>query len=373
MTASATAAAPRLHYLDALRSFCMLFGILVHTATLDGAEWLSTGSTTISEHFRMATFFVISGFFALMMLDKRGLRGFARHRALSLVLPLASALVLLNPVTLWLVYQVQTGPVGLGDFLRGDFPAPARPLNWHLHLWFLFTLIAYMALCPGLSPLLRTRPLARLLDWLATRPATVFAGLVAALMITGEIAGRALFALLFEPVVGDTPVSWLFRATLQYAPYFILGAAAWTHRPLFEALHRVSWPLVALGLALSVLRPLAGLGGGLGTAFEIVAEETLTVALAMALFSLSRRWLSAPRASVAALNDAVYSIYLLHYLLIYALAVWVFGDLRPHWLQFIVICLATFALAFTLHRLVIRPVPLLYLLFNGKRRLAPGR
>jgi len=102
----------RLHHLDALRSFCMLFGILVHTGTLAPGLAVSQAVFDISENFRMATFFVISGFFGVLLLDRRGARSFLGHRAQGLAIPFLAGVMLLNPVTLWLIYVETTGRRG---------------------------------------------------------------------------------------------------------------------------------------------------------------------------------------------------------------------------------------------------------------------
>ena len=360
----------RLYYLDALRSFCMFFGLFVHAGTLDSGAWPSTTSFFVSEHFRMATFFVISGFFAVMMLGKRGIIGFAQHRALSLVLPLITALVLLNPVTNWLVYCYHTEPVGFWAFLTGDRPAPVRPINWHLHLWFLFSLIAYMVLLPFFDPILKR--LGAPVRWLLKAPKDLQIGIIAVLMLSGEIASRIVYAAVFEPMVAKTPVAWLFRGTLQYMPYFLLGALTFHHRALFEALHRISWPTLLVGIGLTVLHRQLGLSGTLDTMVQVVAEEILTVGVLTSLFALARRLFSKASQTVSNFNDAVYSVYLFHYLAIYMLGLWVTTWPLPFVAQFALVIVLAFALTYALHRLVIRRVPLLHLLFNGKNRLAHG-
>ena len=53
----------RLYHLDALRSIAMLFGLFVHANMLHGGDFIPlVGLTSI--YFRMATFFLISGYLA---------------------------------------------------------------------------------------------------------------------------------------------------------------------------------------------------------------------------------------------------------------------------------------------------------------------
>lgn len=55
----------RLFYVDALRCFCMLFGIFVHSASIDFNRELAlmVFVRDASELFRMSAFFLISGYF----------------------------------------------------------------------------------------------------------------------------------------------------------------------------------------------------------------------------------------------------------------------------------------------------------------------
>src|SRR5512134_2320398 len=91
----------RLHALDAVRGFALLLGIAFH-ATMSFLDspyplWLiadKSPSTTLtvvfftSHMFRMATFFLIAGFFAHLMFHRRGERGFIRDRLRRIGLPL---------------------------------------------------------------------------------------------------------------------------------------------------------------------------------------------------------------------------------------------------------------------------------------------
>jgi len=79
----------RLHALDAVRAFALLSGIALHAtmpflAGLKGWVTTETPSDTLAavwyviHMFRMPVFFLIAGFFARMMLERRGLRGSSR-------------------------------------------------------------------------------------------------------------------------------------------------------------------------------------------------------------------------------------------------------------------------------------------------------
>jgi glucans biosynthesis protein C len=90
--------ADRLHALDAVRAYALLLGVVLHGAAafLGGFPiplWLdepSDGAAVIYyviHMFRMSAFFLIAGFFARMLLERRGVKAFVRDRAKRVALP----------------------------------------------------------------------------------------------------------------------------------------------------------------------------------------------------------------------------------------------------------------------------------------------
>jgi len=104
---------PRRHDLDALRAFAMLLGIALHGAIpyAPGFPWAIQDSQTseaflllfmIIHGFRMPLFFLISGYFTMMMWRQRGLSALLRQRALRILLPCLLGLVTILPLSHWL-------------------------------------------------------------------------------------------------------------------------------------------------------------------------------------------------------------------------------------------------------------------------------
>ena len=91
--------ATRIHGLDALRAVLMLLGVLIHSALnyMPGwfvqdphnqAEWMMIVIDVIHT-FRMPAFFLLSGFFAALLVERRGLFRMFRNRFDRIVRPLA--------------------------------------------------------------------------------------------------------------------------------------------------------------------------------------------------------------------------------------------------------------------------------------------
>ena len=159
--------ADRLHALDAVRAYALLLGVVLHgsAAFLVGFPmpmWLDTPSGGapiiyfVIHMFRMSAFFLIAGFFARVLVERRGVKGFIKDRAKRVALPLVLFLIV---VTVTAAIGVALGglPHGL-DYLRSLAPAPPQPgaapdptaaalsgFNFG-HLWFLYYLLIFYAL-----------------------------------------------------------------------------------------------------------------------------------------------------------------------------------------------------------------------------------
>jgi glucan biosynthesis protein C len=173
--AAPTVAAPavvtpagRLDYLDATRAFALLLGVVFH-ANLSFSPWfmgwavqdVSTGAVVadffvVAHSFRMELFFLLAGFFGQGQLQRQGIGGFLRSRAIRLGVPFAAGWFLLRPLLVsgWIM-----GAASLrGDYdfwagIRAGF-ASLRQLPAGLftgsHLWFLYYLLMVTGLVLGL-------------------------------------------------------------------------------------------------------------------------------------------------------------------------------------------------------------------------------
>ena len=90
----------RINYMDNLRALAMLLGIFFHASIaynpMMANLWLSADTqhsevmqmvAWFTHLFRMPVFFLIAGFFAMMLLEKRGIKGFLVHRFKRIGLP----------------------------------------------------------------------------------------------------------------------------------------------------------------------------------------------------------------------------------------------------------------------------------------------
>lgn len=357
--------------MDNLRSFAMLFGIFVHTTTLGDFGWLEA-IPIMSHHFRMGTFFAISGFFAVMLLLKRGVIGFLRHRMRSLAIPFVAGVVILNPITLWVVYRLKNGPVSLLDLpeilaiaIGSDTQSEViGTIVWHLHLWFLAVLLIYMIATPVMLPLIdkicRLAFLRRLLSRIspAWTPLAIAVGVAVAVVIM-----RAVSKLTLRPL--DAP--WIIEGMLLYWPYFLLGQVLYREPVIWERVHRLD-PLLLLAALFFILLQGWVPEGGMPAKVIYSASLSLNACLSFfALLWLFRRHVDSSRPPLRLLSDATYSIYIFHYLVIYVLGTALIPIMgNGSVMLFIIISAGTFLGGIAIHVGLIARVPVLRLLFNGR-------
>ncbi|MGH9562161.1 MAG: acyltransferase family protein, partial [Terracidiphilus sp.] len=154
----------RFHALDAVRGFALIAGIVLH-ATMsfflalpahDVSSSASLGVLFFVIHtFRMTLFFIIAGFFARLLVERRGIAGFIKNRTTRIAGPMLVAWVLLIPLTTVILIRSalrSLSPQAAAAIWTSFASAPAVLLPHTLktvplmHVWFLYYLcIFYVA------------------------------------------------------------------------------------------------------------------------------------------------------------------------------------------------------------------------------------
>jgi glucans biosynthesis protein C len=367
---------PRIYHLDALRCFCMLFGLLLHGATI-GSNPLFQLVKDTSEHFRMATFFLISGFFTAMVCSRSEVSAFLANRGRLILVPFVAGVVLLNPLTNWLIQLYHGGGEDLVAYFTGGWRLPLPgPTVWHLHLWFLISLFVYATLTPALLEVAGAGPAERAVERLSRLPAG--AQLFALALLVGALVMvlRGVADQLLKPMLPQA-THFLVQATCNYFAYYAVGLLAWRHRLLFDSMHRTFW--VGLGLfgAAYALHPLFAdqLPRGLERLTYWVARAGFIFLIVCALLAIARRLVTKGSPLLSRLTDGVYSFYIFHFLVIYLIANLLKPFIDNVYLTYAIILIAGYPLLFLIHERLIARSALLTLLFNGKlvaRRAQPA-
>ena len=160
----------RYHSLDALRAWMMLLGLVFHVAWLLLPQYFFNARADSQGHtgfqyffgwvhvFRMQAFFVIAGFFANLLVTKRGVLSFVRNRFWRVLLPFVVSMIVLFPLIRWqeirggfMTGRIQSS-LGVWEYTLNHFlELPGKwGGQWPYHFWFLETLCLVYLIAIGL-------------------------------------------------------------------------------------------------------------------------------------------------------------------------------------------------------------------------------
>ncbi len=148
----------RYHSLDALRAWAMSMGIVLHAAWImtpgdSGAPKTDASASQVMDYlagsihmFRMQLFFVLAGFFACLLVRKRGDWKFSWNRTLRIGLPLILFWIVLRPPmqTQFFAAQLQSGALQshetAWELTQKAYAALTPATVFTMHLWFIYYL-----------------------------------------------------------------------------------------------------------------------------------------------------------------------------------------------------------------------------------------
>lgn len=276
----------RYHGLDLLRAVAMLLGLVIHAPLIYFFTDIQTdfGFTEVTpielwmmpiggwiHQWRMPAFFLLAGFFALLVLERRGAGHFARDRFVRVGLAL-------------MIFFVPY------DLLDGRLDGTL------MHLWFLYYLLP---MCLAAALLWRLGAPLWVLAWPARRVWTWSVYLLALAPLSRAGLGPGQFVLLPEQF-GEFD----FGPFAYYTMWFAMGAALYHNRTVLEGLSRrsVILPGMVAGLVTMVLHwnGVPGLGA------------VSSLCWVLAIVGLAHRSLKRRSAIVDWLIELSYPIYVLH-------------------------------------------------------------
>ena len=377
----------RLHYMDNLRALAMLAGVLFHaglaystvlhnywpTADASNSVWVD-GAVWFSHLFRMPLFFVVAGFFAALMVSKRGVAGMLRNRLSRVLLPFIIFWPLLYLAMYWLTMQAVTHvnrPSPLLTLIKQwslNTNAPAAPPSM-MHLWFLVYLMCFCVLVWVVNALempwiglLRQR-----ISSISSTVLLAFLLGIAPILLVPAIASVA------API--PAPESFLpqWWALLIYGFYFVLGYELFRREALIDHLKPLAtWLLVAsiiaYALYLYIMKiqsaaPQNSLLHWLQAVLQAYAGMWMTC---WCLF-VGKQWLDYSNRTLRYVADASYWVYLIHLPVLFVIQ-YALLDVSAGWpVKFVISVLATLSIAFASYQILVRHTPVGRLL-NGQRR-----
>lgn len=357
----------RLYYLDAVRAFCLFFGIFFHASLIyspqldwiinaaERSPWLVLPGAA-SQAFRMVTFFVISGFFSALLLTRRPVGEWLATRVMRILLPMVTTGILLNTSSVWLHKLCHDGRCDFSSgAIAGMAPVELRALLQHM--WFLETLLI-LILLTAVAYQLSTKPriaaMARRFGRFAMggsetvlRP---FLITFAALLLTQGVLAKGQ--------------SETLETVMVFLPYFALGAALALSPQLLARYRRLTPAAVIFGAGFLLLA-MAAYAFDAPSGQRKLAQALSGLCFSRLLIALAYRHLDRPHPFLRRAADLSFSVYLIHQPLIVILGVAFFAvDLSPV-TEFLLISALTLVISWQGAVLIDRSA-VARLLFNGK-------
>jgi glucan biosynthesis protein C len=311
--------AKRLHHLDAARALLLLLGLPFHVATkaifestppaVDFQQSLLIGGWASLTHvFRMFAFFMLAGYFAGMIRERKGTKAWLAERTRRLGLPFAASLLTLGALQFHLqdLLLHKSSPAFLGLPVALD------------HLWFLVVLLGFCVTYAAV-------PMQRLRPGSGVQRAMLLEG-PGALILLASLAlwGLLRYALEQVPPIPNAPSeTLLWQQYVFHAAGFALGVLAW-HGQLGERIFalRSRWIIPGIVVLLVPYVPLdplirPALGKEIypnlaGTLTLRALELPLAYLMSLALFRLLAWAVRGPSKVVTFFVDGALAIYLFH-------------------------------------------------------------
>lgn len=361
----------RLHYMDNLRALAMLTGVVFHAAlaysvlahpfwpTADKGQSLIVDAFAWFVHlFRMPLFFVVAGFFAALLVQKRGIGGMLKNRFMRIVLPLIAFWPLVYFSMSWLIRTAITEVEHLSPLLQMIKPwlanpqAPTAPPTL-VHLWFLAYMMCFCILVWVASTLELHKHFARLDRALSAWTPMKTVGLVPLLLMP---------ALFDVPAPFPAPESFFpqWWAILFYGTYFLIGFRLFHQGQWLEQLSPFAPRLLLISLLAYALFLYLLQANGMAKpdlllqAVLVLLQAYIGYWMTLVCIIFGQRWLDKPRGALRYIADASYWVYLVHLPLIFVIQIPLM-DVNLHWgVKLSLSLCATLGIAFLTYHLFVR-------------------
>lgn len=349
----------RYYYIDLIRGILMSLGVVLHSSIVycSDCKWrvCSHFHAPVFDYiydfihsFRMESFYIISGFFSMMLFEKYSLKKIIKSRMLRLGVPLLFIGITLNSL---MNYFSRKNSIDLfsTSYWFGGF--------WLGHLWFLANLIGYSILLL-ISMYYFNKYIFKVKNIKFNYYYYVF--FIALLVFLFKRIGWHLP----EPPYGGR--HWLIidqYKFMMYLPYFITGIIFYLNKELFASFNK-AWLLntffVLLGLSL-----LYGIIEVNSYAAEFI-KAIYGITFSGLLFGLFERFFNKPNDISYTISDASYTVYVLHQPIIVILGYFIIKMNINLLFEFSIIMFSALLIPYFFHIKVVKKNSWVGILLNGK-------
>lgn len=354
--------------MDAMRSVLMMLGILIHSSQVfsPNQSWLVLSDNTnpffsylvtFIHSFRMPTFFIISGFFCLMMLQRQPIKLFITSKLQRIAIPLLVTVLTLNLLQSFLLSKANKQLFSFYDFLISG--------NWLSHLWFLINLIVYFLVSALICYLFSNaiKKTSHKFTILEKPPIEI-------LMLLLPLCSLAIVSL---NKVGFPLYSTFLNAIdlyqiISYIPYFIFGFLLFNSQKLLQKFSTVHFASLFTLLSIAyVLQFVINFDNVMINYFSKIYSQSLIAWVSSSIiFKIFYLYANKPSKIWLFLSNSSYSVYLFHNIIVVLLAlVLVKYNITP-FLGFLILVISTITITLFIHREVVLKFKVIQFLFNGK-------
>lgn len=347
--ADVTNSAQRYHGLDFIRASMLLLGVVIHVAASfvegpAGSDWRYrdpnttpwAGFIVLAIHiFRMPVFFVIAGFFAALIQDRKGLIELARNRFFRIAIPFGVGWVLLFPIVniSFLVGILREfGSDADAQTAKSAIAVATLSNPWAnpqlIHLWFLYYILMLYVIALIITPLCRFAP-ASLRTFVAQGTHALMQGRLRLLRMPILVALTWLAMLPMQMPWIDTPSTFMpqWHVLVCYGFFFAVGWTMFLERGMIDSLKawagtRMICGVIALVVSLALVASWFGsLYNGSETASPTMqtlllwSQASIAITVWLLIFGgvgLAERMMQRPSSIVRYFSDSSYWIYLVH-------------------------------------------------------------
>ena len=354
----------RLIYFDNMRAILMLLVIVSHAACVFATKdyWyvIRSQDTTLlaniiflsGQSFKMGAFFIISGYFAMMSLEKYSSSTFLKKRMFRIGIPLIVVAITLNSLQKYIL--IKTGWVD-------DFNLYKYIVNgeWKQHLWFLINLLIYFLFIVLIKKYI----------FIVDKKIDKWTSNISIILILFTLP---LFTVILLIVAKIYPLRGIINSSviLMFLPFFMVGVFFKNNKNL---MHRFETIPIYISLSITIVSiyfvdTYTGvLQGNKWLAillyFGFVAKW-FSIAL---FFNISKKYLNRKSPILDYLRESSYSMYLVHHvwIVIFSLILIKLGvDAN---LGLFLLILFTMGISLAIYRWIISKNKTLYFLFNGAK------
>lgn len=360
----------RLVYLDNLRACLMTLGLVLHTCAAfspsqywivsyyTSLPWVDTVNAFI-HLFRMPLFYIISGYFAFLLLERQSIKSFVYTKLCRIAIPFICVLLLINWPQHVLIANLITSST--------DWQVKSHSLVGHL--WFLVNLLFYFLLyvlfhgfVVKLSKALNTdeRPIQSLIGL----------SIISTPLIYLFILALNKFGI---PLYKQIPIIGSLYSLLAYFDYFLFGvmlSVFGASKTLVCLKSLPGFAMLGIFACMSVcIYFFPSLNNSLSEAYF---SHIQVIVLSLFILLLSSQLLNNSNKTMRRFSEASYSIYLFHHLFIVLLVLalnylylHVRLDINPNVL-FILVILLSLGASICIHSTLVRRFACFSWSFNGQ-------